>query len=117
MDARILETSQAQRRLMEIDQILSPDDQTLSIMNSEEREQTQTCLKIERTWLQLKLGIITQADKQRSLAGIFNELEENNLGVYNWLFARNEDGLSMVERIRDKVMPPAIYVGGYHTKR
>lgn len=102
--------------MTEIDQILSPDDRTLSVMNDQEREQTRTGLEIEHIWLELKLGIITQADKERSLSGMFDGLEKDNPDVYNWLVARNDHGLSMAERIRDKVMPP-VYVGGYHTKR
>lgn len=100
---------------MEIDQILSPDDQTLSIMNIQEREQTRTGLEIEHIWLQLRLGIITPAEKQRLLAGKFDELEKHKSSLYRWL-TENEHGLSMAERIRDKVMPP-IRVAGYYTKR
>lgn len=85
-------------------------------MNDQEREQTLTSLEIERLWLQLKLGIITQAEKQQSLEGICKELKENKPDVYNWLFAEDKQGLSMARRIRDKVFPP-IYVGQYYTKR
>lgn len=116
VDQRIIEKRQAEWRLMEIDQILSPDDETLSIMNIQEREQTRTGLEIERIWLQLRLGIIPPAEKQRLLAGKFDELEEVKPDVYAWLVARNKHGLSMAERIRDKVMLP-LYVGGYYTKR
>jgi hypothetical protein len=116
IDARIIDKNQARERLEEIGQYLSPEDKTLSIMTDQEREQTLTGLKIERIWLQLKLGIITQPEKQSSLAGIFNEAEKKKSGVYDWLDARNKDGLSMKERIRDKVFPP-IYVGKYYTKR
>jgi hypothetical protein len=116
VDARIIDKRQARERLMEIDQYFSPEDQSLSIMNDQEREQTLTSLEIERLWLQLKLGIITQAEKQQSLEGICKELKENKPGVYNWLFAEDKQGLSMVRRIRDKVFPP-IYVGQYYTKR
>ncbi len=116
VDQRIIERSQAERRLMEIDQILSPDDQTLSIMNDQEREQTRTGLEIERIWLQFKFSMITPVEKQRLLAGKFDELEKTKPDLYNWLVARNEDELSMAERIRDKVMPP-IRVAGYYTKR
>jgi hypothetical protein len=116
VDARIIDKRQARERLMEIDQYFSPEDQSLSIMNDQEREQTLTSLEIERLWLQLKLGIITQAEKQQSLEGICKELKENKPDVYNWLFAEDKQGLSMVRRIRDKVFPP-IYVGQYYTKR
>lgn len=116
VDARILEKNQARDRLAEIDQYLSPDDQTLSMMTDPELDQTRTGLEIERTWLQLKLGIITPAEKEQSLAGIFEEVEKNKPEVSGWLNARNEHGLSMKERIRDKVMPP-IRVAGYYTKR
>ncbi len=116
VEARIIDNSQARVRLTEIDRILSPEDETLSIMTDPERDQTRTGLEIERIWLQLKLDIITQADKQRSLEGIFKDAEENKPDVYNWLFAGDQHGLSMPERIRDKVFPP-IYVGKYYTKR
>ena len=101
---------------MEIDHYLSPEDQSLSIMTVRERDQTRTGLEIERLWLQLKLGIITQPEKQQSLEGICNELKEYKPDVYNWLFAEDQHGLSMVKRIRDKIFPP-IYVGQYYTKR
>jgi hypothetical protein len=116
VDAPIIEKSQAGRRLTEIEWTLSPDSQTLSEMTDLERDQTRTGLEIERIWLLLRLGIINKDDKQRSFAGIFDELEKTKIGVYNWLVARNEHGLSMAERIRDKVMPP-IRVAGYYTKR
>ncbi len=116
-DERIIEMSQAKQRLAYIDQLLSPDDPTLSDLNDQEREQTQTGVEIERIWLQLKLGRITQEEKKRLLAGKFDELERDKPGVYNWLVARDKHGgLSMAERIRDKVMPPT-RVEGYHTKR
>lgn len=101
---------------MEIDQILSPDDQTLSIMNIQEREQTRTGLEIEQIWLQLKFGMITQAEKEKLLSSKFDELEQAKPDVYRWLTSRNEHGLSMAERIRDKVMPP-IRIAGFHAKR
>lgn len=116
VEARITDKNQARDRLIEIDRTLSPDDQTLSEMTDPEREQTRTGLEIERIWLQLKLNIITPAEKELSFAGIFKELEKKS-DVHNWLFAEDQHGLSMMVRIRDKVMPPAIYVGGYHTKR
>jgi len=115
VDQRIIERSQAGRRLTEIDQILSPDDKTLSIMNIQEREQTRTGLEIEHIWLQLKLDIITQAEKERLLADKFDELEKHKPSLYRWL-TENEHGLSMAKQIRNKVMPP-IRVTGYYTKR
>ncbi|MCX6792297.1 MAG: hypothetical protein NT149_04645 [Candidatus Gottesmanbacteria bacterium] len=116
IDARIIDKNQARVRLEEIGQYLSPEDQTLSIMTDQEREQTLTSLRIENIWLRLKLEIITPAEKERSLAGIFKELKKKP-DVNNWLFAEDQHGLSMVVRIRDKVMPPPIYVGRYFTKR
>jgi len=123
VDQRITDKIQAKQRLMKIDQILSPEDQTLSTMEDvtdQEREQIRTGLEIEHIWLQSKLGTITSAEKERSFAGIFNGLKKAKPDVYNWLVATNEDGLSMLEQIRNKVFPPIHvggYYGGYYTKR
>lgn len=115
VNKKILETSQAQERLEEVRRLLSPDDTTLSSLNPQELEQTRTALEIESIWLQFKLGIITQADKQKLLTGKFDELKETKPNVYTWLIDENEHGLSMAEKIRDKVIPPT-HVGGYYTK-
>ncbi len=116
IDKKILETSQAQERLEEIGKLLSPDDTSLSLLNAQELGQTRTGLEIEQIWLQFKLGMITPAEKQQLLANKFDELEKSNPDVYQWLVSGSEHGLSMAERIRDKVMPP-IRVEGYYTKR
>ena len=115
VDALIIEKKQARDRLTKIDWTLSPNSQELSEMTDPERDQTRTGLEIERIWLQLKLGIITPAEKEQSLAGIFKEVEKKP-DVNNWLFAKDQHGLPMAVRIRDKVMPP-IRVAGYYTKR
>lgn len=114
-DKHIIEKEQARKRLMEIDHLLLPDNQTLSMMNKQELEQTQTGLEIERVWLQLKLGVITPAQKQQVLTDKFDQLKKHKPALYKWL-TNNEHNLSMAERIRDKVNPP-IHVGGYYTKQ
>lgn len=115
VDKPILDRDEANRRLAEINQYLSPEDQTLSIMESQQREETRTELEIERSWLQSKLGLISSADRQRSISGILNELQINKSIVYERL-VDNEHGLSMLEKIRNKVYPPTL-VAGYHTKQ
>lgn len=114
IDQHIIDKNQAQRRLTEINQYLSPEDQTLSVMDSQQQEQTRTELEIERIWVQFKLELITPADKQRLLAAKFDEVEKKP-ALYDWL-TKNEHGLSMAEKIRDKVMPPT-RIAGYYTKR
>jgi hypothetical protein len=114
VDARITDKNRGRERLMEIDRTLSPDDQTLSRMTDPERDQTRAGLEIERIWLQLKLGIINQDEKDRSLAGIVKDSSKKP-DVNNWLFAEDQHGLSMAARIRDKVFPP-ISVGRYYVK-
>jgi len=116
VDKRITDKSQAVQRLKDIDQLLLPDNPALSEMDDQKREQTLTGLGIEQIWLRFKLDLIPQAYKDRSLAGILNGLEKAKPDVYDWLVARNEHGLSMLEKIRNKVFPP-LYVGGYYTKR
>ena len=116
MNERITERSQAGQRLAEIEELLSPDNQSLSVLNAQELEQTRTGLEIEHIWLQLKLGSITQPEKEQLLKSKFDELEQANPDMYQWLVSKNEQGLSMAERIRDKVIPPT-RVAGYYTKR
>lgn len=116
VNEKITERNQAGRRLAQIEELLSPDNQSLSILNAQELEQTRTGLEIERIWLQFKFSIITTAEKQQLLTSKFDELEQANPDVYQWLFSENEHGLSMAQRIRDKVIPP-IRVAGYYTKR
>jgi len=116
VNERITERSQAGQRLAEIEELLSPDNQSLSVLNAQELEQTRTGLEIEHIWLQLKLGSITQPEKEQLLKSKFDELEQANPDMYQWLVSKNEQGLSMAERIRDKVIPPT-RVAGYYTKR
>lgn len=116
VNKKILETSQAQERLEEIEKLLSPDDTTLSLLNAQEREQTRASLEIEGIWLQFRLGIVTQPDKQRLLTGKFDELEKTKPDVYQRLVTKSDQGLSMAERIRDKVIPPS-NIAGFYTKR
>ena len=116
VNERITERSQAGRRLAEIEELLSPDNQSLSVLNAQELEQTRTGLEIEHIWLQFKLGSKTQPEKEQLLKSKFDELEQANPDVYQWLVSKNEQGLSMAERIRDKVIPPT-RVAGYYTKR
>ena len=116
VDEKIIEKEQARRRLEQIEELLTPGNTSLSLLNNEEREQTRNGLEIELIWLQFKLGRITQVEKQQALSTKFDELEKVNPDVYQWLTSRNEQGLSMAERIRDKVIPP-IRVAGYYTKR
>ncbi|MDP2860831.1 MAG: hypothetical protein Q8N98_03915, partial [bacterium] len=87
-----------------------------SVLNAREPEQTRTGLEIEGIWLRFKLGSITQPEKQQLLTRKFDGLKQANPDVYQWLVSKNGDGLSVAERIRDKVMPPT-HVAGYHTKR
>ncbi len=116
INQKILETSQAKERLEEIGKLLSPEDATLSRLSPQEREQTRAMIEIESIWLQFRLNIITQPKKQQLLTDKFDELEKANPNVYGLLFSRDEQGLSMVERIRDNVFPPTRIVG-YYTKR
>ena len=116
VNERITERSQAGQRLAEIEELLSPDNQSLSVLNAQELEQTRTGLEIEHIWLQFKLGSISQPEKERLLKSKFDELEQANPDMYQWLVSKNEQGLSMAERIRDKVIPPT-RVAGYYTKR
>lgn len=116
IDQRIIDRSQAERRLVEIDKILSPDDQSLAIMDREERERTKVGLEVEHIWLEFRLGIITSAEKQSKLAVKFDEVWLDNEDRFNWLTSKNEHGVSMAEKIRDKVIPP-MRVAGYYTKR
>ena len=113
---KIIETSQARQRLEEIGEFLSPDNTSLSFLNAQELEQTRTTLEIEGIWLQCRLGIITQPEKQQLLTSKFDELEQTKPDVYQWLVAKSEHGLSMAEQIRDKVFPPTRFAG-YYTKR
>lgn len=116
VNTKILERRQAEERLVEIDFLLKPDNQTLSMMNELERDQTRIGLEIERIWIQVKLGIITPGEKQQALASTFDELEKTKPHLYQWLTFKNEHGLSMAEKIRNKVFPPT-RVAGYYTKR
>ncbi len=116
VDEKIIERSRAQERLADIDRFLSSDDMTLALMNSTEREQTRVGLEIERVWLQNKFEIITKADRQKFVSDLLTKLEQSNPGVYKWLTFRNGTERTMLEKIRDKVMPP-IRVEKYYTKR
>jgi hypothetical protein len=115
IDARILEKQQARDRLQEIDWELSPESLTFSEMTQPELDQTRVALEIERIWLQSKLGIITPVEKQRSFDDIFKKIQRKP-EVHRWLTSENEHGVSMLQRIRDKVIPP-IRIEGYYTKR
>ncbi len=116
LDKKIIEKDQAGQRLARIEELLSPGNKNLSDLNPLVLEQTRTGLEIERIWLQYRLEIITQPQRQQLLNSVFDELEQNSPGIYQWLFLKNEHELCMAERIRDKVIPPK-RVAGYYTKR
>lgn len=79
--------------------------------------QTRAELEVERAWLQLKLGIITQAEQQSVLSEKFNEWEQRLPDVYHALTAPNREGISRAQEIRNKVMPPPPKIAGFYTKR
>lgn len=116
VDKRIIDRSQAERRLAQIEELLSPDNQSLSTLDAQELELTRTGLEIEYIWLKLKLGIITQTENQQLLTSRFDELQQTKPDVYQWLVLENEHGLSMAQWIRNKVFPPTL-VAGFYTKR
>jgi hypothetical protein len=115
LDARILEKQQARDRLKDIDWTLSPESLTFSEMTQPELDQTRASLEIERVWLQSKLGIITPVEKQRSIENVLKRIKSKP-EVHRWLISENEHGVSMLQRIRDKVNPP-VSISGYHTTR
>jgi hypothetical protein len=116
VNRRIMERVQARERLTVIGKLLSPGDRTLSEMSHPQQEQNRAELEIEEIWLKFKLGIIKQAEQQRSLAEKFNDLEKGKPDVYHWLTDTDFHGPSRAQQIRTKVIPP-IYIGKFHTKR
>ena len=109
VNEKIFGNEQAKRRLDQVEDLLKPDNQTLSALNEQERERTRSGLEIEHIWLQFKLGVITAEEKRYQLSSKFDELEQGKPTVATWLFQKNERKLSMVERIRNKVMPPMLF--------
>lgn len=117
VDEKIIDKEQAAARLTEVNTLLDLENLGLSVFTPQELEQTRAGLEIEQIWIRYKLGIISSVEeKNRLLQTKFNELEQTKPGTYQWLTSRDDRGLSMAERIRDKVMPP-IRVAGFHTKR
>lgn len=116
VNKRLIERTTALTRLDEINRLLSPNDMTLALMDDSERARTKAGLEIEQLWIQNKFELITTAERQHKLSEILVKLEGSNKDVYSWLTNRNGNDPTMLEKIRDKVMPP-IRVAGYYTKR
>lgn len=105
---RIIDTVQAERRLVEVGNLLERED---GLAPSEKAS-----LKIEEIWLEFRLERITQAERQSRLQRLLNRIEEEEPKIYSWLIDENENGSTPLARIRDSVLP-SVKVGGYHTKR
>lgn len=74
-------------------------------------------LKVEKIWLDFKMHIIDQRERQLRLNKLLNELEKKSFDVYRKLAVeKTENGVTKLVEIRDRIMP-SIKIEGYHTKR
>ena len=113
---QIIKKLEAQKRLSEVTELLSPKNPVLSLIAPLEREQTRASLELEQIWLELKCGMINREEHSQLLQQKFTELENGMPDVYHWLTDMHLRNPSRAQQIRDKVIPP-IHIGGYYTKR
>lgn len=107
IEQRISTLAQAEDRLSEINEIIESQKPLTS--------QEEISLQLETIFLKHKLGRIDLGERQSLQQRMLNTLQEEQLGVYEWLTSENGIGTTPLIRIRDKVFPPS-KVDGHHTK-
>jgi len=108
IEQRIADQQQAKKRFEEVKRLLMTEDN----LTPPEK----ISLRVEKIWLAFRLGRIPQSERQSRLQRMLNDLEKENPDLFQWLTEEDDQGLTLLARIRDKVLPPQ-RIGGYYTKR
>ncbi|MBU1126985.1 MAG: hypothetical protein ABIH88_02420 [Patescibacteria group bacterium] len=61
--------------------------------------------EIEGIWEKFSLGSISSEEKNAELEGILTRTEEDHPEILAWLEEENDEGVTKLVEIRDKVMP------------